>query len=829
MRYAFETVFVNQSASRLDELKISPAVSMLWRSRWKGSLEAASTPIVIDKDCLGGSHLQALIDADEELRLMKTGGSDAAPSAKAVTGQLALFVVAYSRFSQAFYTDHGAAWAAWNRLLKAAIQLRLMAAIHMTVFLAGHLLVIAGWRNVGFYLARKAFQRAVHALDRKVPQNQFFYNIVLAAFPFTTFIAMRKSSEADYFLPNAERLLPADPYYRTIFYNGSLCFYAFRGDIIRSELLAGKLLAEQAKATLPRYQTFADIMVLLPLAMAGHLHLTRDRLQAILSRADTCTDARIRSEYLRAAAVISVYQGERSRALELIEHAREVGKNTEFAKVWQCIDVSVTECARGAATLTERSALFKKSRAPALYLPALGPLLIDLLHTMGQADDNDLVFCDQVVSAVSDCIRCGKISVVQNIPSALTTAPAIPFSGQFLLFSEVPKEYVGVVRTQIEALCPILKSVEILHRKLIASRNASSASGADFVAKQVAHDIRSPLAALELLISLTDKLDENERILLRGAAGRIRDIANTLLAPKPDAGSGLTDELTQPSLAAALVEAVCSEKRVEYARRSGVKITMPSLEEGYGAFVAANQVEIRRILSNLVTNSIEAIAEAGAVQLGLSHEKAQVTFEVTDNGKGIPEKFLARIGERGATQGKPGGNGLGLYHAKEFAERSGGHVSVHSEVQRGTTIKVTLPAATPPSWFLPTLSIAPRTCVVVLDDDPPIHQIWKLRFAAFSIHDVELIHFNEQATFISFVKELKKMSPALMVLADYELRDSMGTGLDALVDAGVITDSVLVTSHFEEQAVQRRCIDLGLRLLPKSMAGFVPMELASAD
>jgi len=49
-------------------------------------------------------------------------------------------------------------------------------------------------------------------------------------------------------------------------------------------------------------------------------------------------------------------------------------------------------------------------------------------------------------------------------------------------------------------------------------------------ADQVAHDLRSPLAALELMLSCLDEVPEEKRTILRAAISRIREIADALSA-----------------------------------------------------------------------------------------------------------------------------------------------------------------------------------------------------------------------------------------------------------------------------------------------------------
>jgi hypothetical protein len=61
---------------------------------------------------------------------------------------------------------------------------------------------------------------------------------------------------------------------------------------------------------------------------------------------------------------------------------------------------------------------------------------------------------------------------------------------------------------------------------------------------------------------------------------------------------------------------------------------------------------------------------------------------------------------------------------------------------------------------------------------------------------------------------------------DYELLNQNATGLDVIEDLGIGTQAILVTSRYEEDKIRERCDRLGVRLIPKAMAGFVPIEIA---
>jgi two-component system phosphate regulon sensor histidine kinase PhoR len=78
-----------------------------------------------------------------------------------------------------------------------------------------------------------------------------------------------------------------------------------------------------------------------------------------------------------------------------------------------------------------------------------------------------------------------------------------------------------------------------------------------------------------------------------------------------------------------------------------------------------------------------------------------VTIEVRDTGSGIPKDALPRIFERfyrvdPARSRAEGGTGLGLSIVKHLVESMHGAVTADSELGKGTTIRIRLPAGTPP-------------------------------------------------------------------------------------------------------------------------------------
>ena len=62
---------------------------------------------------------------------------------------------------------------------------------------------------------------------------------------------------------------------------------------------------------------------------------------------------------------------------------------------------------------------------------------------------------------------------------------------------------------------------------------------------------------------------------------------------------------------------------------------------------------------------------------------------------------------------------------------------------------------------------------------------------------------------------------------DYEIIGSPITGLDLIEELGIQNQSILVTSRYEDFLIQERCEILNVKLIPKSMSPFIPIEISN--
>jgi len=368
----------------------------------------------------------------------------------------------------------------------------------------------------------------------------------------------------------------------------------------------------------------------------------------------------------------------------------------------------------------------------------------------------------------------------------------------------------------VNKVSEVLQKTSKLEIELAISKTISDLSA------QVAHDIRSPLAALDSSLNYISQLPEEKRIIIRNAINRIRDIANNLLEKyrynsneKFDFDNNQTKNL-KTCLISTIIDQVITEKRLQYKTKPQINIDFELTNNSYGLFSNIDLVEFKRIISNLVNNSVEAIPyDKGNIKVILSSEDEYVIVKVKDDGRGIPPEILSRLGEKGLTFNKKGGSGLGLYHSKTTLERWSGKLEINSELNKGTEIIIKIPKAKTPDWFCESINIDSKTKIIVVDDDETIHNIWEDRFKKYNIEIIHLYNPNDLKHYTKTEKEL--------YLIDYELKGYNESGLDLIKELNISDKSILVSSHFESEIIIERCRKLNIKLIPKTLSGFVPV------
>jgi two-component system sensor histidine kinase RegB len=211
------------------------------------------------------------------------------------------------------------------------------------------------------------------------------------------------------------------------------------------------------------------------------------------------------------------------------------------------------------------------------------------------------------------------------------------------------------------------------------------------LAAGTAHELNTPLGTIQILAGeLAAQLDgdrRNEAEQIRRQVQRCKEIISNMLAPR---GGADLEEPKEFEVAPVLEAAV---RRWQEGRPG----PSPQVAVDPGTVRARARLPVRafeQAIANLLDNAAEATEgrSASRVRISLQRVDGELQLEVADNGVGVPEPLLRRIGEPFFTTKEPGrGTGLGLYLARHVVERQGGEMRIDSAEDRGTRVTLTMP------------------------------------------------------------------------------------------------------------------------------------------
>ena len=218
----------------------------------------------------------------------------------------------------------------------------------------------------------------------------------------------------------------------------------------------------------------------------------------------------------------------------------------------------------------------------------------------------------------------------------------------------------------------------------------------------VAHELKNPLTSimghLEMLESspdLTGTTRTSLNAMDRGAQRMVRVIEDLLLLSK--VGDPDDPVIAAPVDLARVVDDVVDLTMVA-AEQKGLEVTV-ELPAG-PVFAHGDHDELDRVAANLVSNAVKYTRPSGSVRIVLDRAGNDVVLTVADQGIGIGEEDLLRLGTEFFRSSNPEavaqpGTGLGLAIVRRIVDRHGGRLEIESELGRGSTFQVWLPAADP--------------------------------------------------------------------------------------------------------------------------------------
>lgn len=216
----------------------------------------------------------------------------------------------------------------------------------------------------------------------------------------------------------------------------------------------------------------------------------------------------------------------------------------------------------------------------------------------------------------------------------------------------------------------------------------------------VSHELKTPLTTIQaytetLLDGAIHDSDNNRKFLQRidEQAERLHRLILDLLSLARIESAEEAYELVPVAIASTVK--TCFDEYLPVAQSKGIALAAePPLEE---VIAWADDEGLLTVLNNLVDNAIKYTPTNGRVTVRWRLEGRRVVIEVQDTGIGISKPHQARVFERfyrvdKARSRELGGTGLGLSIVKHWAQVFGGSVEVASELGRGSTFSIRLPA-----------------------------------------------------------------------------------------------------------------------------------------
>lgn len=214
------------------------------------------------------------------------------------------------------------------------------------------------------------------------------------------------------------------------------------------------------------------------------------------------------------------------------------------------------------------------------------------------------------------------------------------------------------------------------------------------VAAGIAHDFNNTLQTIAQAVAVLqmspDRPAEERKVFLNMIENAVRRGAEVISRIRDYLRSG--SNATQEVDVQALLQDAFELTRPMWQSAKDIEV---ETELGATPAVRGNEADLRRVFTNLIINSLQAMSGGGKLTVGCEEKDRNVHVWVRDTGSGIAPELSRKIFNPYFTT-KPGGTGLGLSGAQKILLGLGGNISFSSEPGKGTQFDVYLPKTKPP-------------------------------------------------------------------------------------------------------------------------------------
>lgn len=279
-----------------------------------------------------------------------------------------------------------------------------------------------------------------------------------------------------------------------------------------------------------------------------------------------------------------------------------------------------------------------------------------------------------------------------------------------------------------------INSAKLQNEKLLLQK-AFAESAASLV-----HDMRSPLAVMELTLNqnATPSFDK-KLVALRKALQNIKQATDGLLQRyrietnvEPSEKLIKDVDYNQEHYfihTYAFIEELVQEKSFEWSTAS-MAVSIDADNESIKSLFTACPNRIKRVLSNILNNAYDATNGDGSVCISIRCDAGIINISIEDNGIGIPKPLLPSV--LSGTSLKHSGKGLGLLTASNYLKELGGSLHIQSEEYLGTKVTISIPKAEYPIWLIQRITVNENDIVIcVLNKTDSLHKFQKITMSLF--------------------------------------------------------------------------------------------------
>jgi K+-sensing histidine kinase KdpD len=208
------------------------------------------------------------------------------------------------------------------------------------------------------------------------------------------------------------------------------------------------------------------------------------------------------------------------------------------------------------------------------------------------------------------------------------------------------------------------------------------------MASTIIHDIKNPMHVLRLSAEIIKTRTENEETT-KFAAEMIQQIDHFIAMTQEilDFARGISSTNFEEVNFGEVMEAMTALIEKNMIRR-GIKFTK---KLKFSETIRIDQEKLLRVFYNITGNAADAMEKGGELIVNTFKDDENLIIEFIDNGCGMSKEIKAKIFEPFFTHGKKHGTGLGMSIVKKIMDDHNGSIAIESTVDKGTTVRLSLP------------------------------------------------------------------------------------------------------------------------------------------